>query len=337
MTATTYWQGKTALVTGPTGLVGSWLCASLAGQGAQVVALVRDSDPQSELFRSGAGRRTRIVNGDLADFATVERALVEHEADTVFHLGAQAIVAVGDELPLLTFESNIRGTYNLLEAARRHPKIAQRVVVASSDKAYGAQPNLPYTEDMPLNGRRPYEVSKSCADLLATCYFETYKLPVGIARCGNIYGGGDLNWSRLVPDTIRSTLQGRPLQIRSNGKFVRDYVYVRDVVGAYETLAHALDDPGLQGEAFNFSPERPYSVLEVVREILALMEAPGLEPIILDIAEGEIPSQYLDSGKARSRLGWNPSYTLREGLVETIEWYRAFLANPAVPAEAPLS
>jgi CDP-glucose 4,6-dehydratase len=268
-----------------------------------------------------------IVSGDLTDLGTVERAIVEHETETVFHLGAQAIVAVAEALPIETFESNIRGTYNVLEACRRHSTVVHRVVVASSDKAYGAQDRLPYTEDMPLQGRRPYEVSKSCADLLARSYFDTYGLPVAIARCGNIYGGGDLNWSRLIPDTIRATLLGKPPVLRSNGRYVRDYVYVKDVVGAYTLLAQALDDKTKHGQAFNFSPERPYSVLEVVKAIQELLPATAQPPVILDIAQGEIESQYLDSSKARSNLGWSARYSFQEGLTETIAWYRDFLAR----------
>ncbi len=327
-----FWNGRSVLVTGASGLIGSWLCASLLADGARVQGLVRDADPQSQLFRSGLFRRMSLVIGDLADLATVERAIVGWQSETVFHLGAQAVVAVASELPLETFESNIRGTYNVLEACRRHGSVVGRVVIASSDKAYGSHPALPYTEDMPLQGRRPYEVSKSCGDLLAACYHETYRLPVGIARCGNVYGGGDLNWSRLIPDTIRALLNGRPPLIRSDGRYVRDYVYVMDVVEAYRRLAEGLDDEELHGEAFNFSSERPYEVLEVVDAIQRLMGASRLKPVILDAARGEIRSQFLDSTKAAARLGWSASYPLEEGLAETIEWYRAYLAHDD-PAE----
>ncbi len=324
-----FWQGRRVFVTGATGLVGSWLCADLLDAGARVVGLVRDTDPQSRLFSSGDHLRMSIVSGDLADLRTVERAIVEQQAETVFHLGAQAIVAVGEELPLETFESNIRGTYNVLEACRRHATLVRRVVVASSDKAYGTQERLPYTEDMPLQGRRPYEVSKSCADLLARSYFETYRLPVAIARCGNIYGGGDLNWSRLIPDTIRATLLGQSPVLRSNGRYIRDYVFVKDVVSAYKALAEALDDEALFGEAFNFSAERPYTVLEVVEAIQKQLAVTALPPVILDVAQGEIESQYLDSSKAQRRLGWSARFSLEEGLAETIAWYREFLGHNA--------
>jgi CDP-glucose 4,6-dehydratase len=326
-----FWLNRNVLVTGATGLVGSWLCASLLESGARVAALVRDADPQSQLLSSGNYTKISVVNGDLADLETVERAVVQHQAETVFHIGAQALVAVGEALPLETFESNIRGTYNVLEACRRQSQIVRRVVVASSDKAYGSQEHLPYTEDMPLQGRRPYEVSKSCADLLAQAYFVSYKLPVGIARCGNIYGGGDLNWGRLIPDTIRSTLKGEPPVLRSNGQFIRDYVYVKDVVGAYMTLAAALDDQSLHGEAFNFSAEKPFTVIEVVKAIQKLLPETARPPVILDVAQDEIESQYLDSSKARRRLGWSATFTLEDGLRETIAWYRELLGN-ATPA-----
>jgi CDP-glucose 4,6-dehydratase len=322
-----FWNGRRVFVTGATGMIGSWLVKDLLAQGAYVAALVRDADPQSELYRSGDIRRVTVVNGALEDFWTLERAINEHEVDTVFHLGAQTIVGTAHRFPLPTFEANIRGTYNLLEACRLHSNMVQRVVIASSDKAYGEQPNLPYTEDMPLNGRHPYEVSKSCADLIAQCYHHTYGLPVAIARCGNVYGGGDLNWSRIVPGTIRSFLRGERPIIRSDGTYVRDYIYVKDVVRAYMRLAECLDDDRVQGEAFNFSTETPLTVLELVQAIQRLMNCEHIEPQILDYAEGEIRAQYLSAAKARSILSWEPRFNLEQGLRETIEWYRVFLAS----------
>ncbi|RMG35408.1 MAG: NAD-dependent epimerase/dehydratase family protein [Methanobacteriota archaeon] len=322
-----FWKNKRVFITGATGFVGSWLVKYLLEEGAYVVALVRDMDPQSELYRSGDYRRISVINGRLEDFSTLERAINEHEIDTVFHLAAQPIVGVAHRYPLHTFEANIRGTYHLLEACRIHSQFVQRVVVASSDKAYGTQPKLPYTEDMPLQGRFPYEVSKSCTDLIAQTYYHTYELPVAIARCGNIYGGGDLNWSRIVPGTIRSLLQGERPIIRSDGTYVRDYIYVKDVVYAFMFLAEKLDDPALWGEAFNFSPERAVTVLELVSLLQRLMHCEYLEPDIRNEAEGEIHSQYLDSSKAQRLLGWSPQYTLETGLIETVEWYRGFLAE----------
>lgn len=322
------WADRKVLVTGATGLVGSWLCRRLLAEGAQVVALVRDWDPQSELIRSGDVLRCAVVTGRLEDYGTLERALSEHETDTVFHLGAQAIVGTALRSPLPTFESNIRGSYNLLEACRVHRELVKRVVVASSDKAYGEATVLPYTEDMPANGRHPYDVSKSCTDLLAATYAETYQLPVAVARCGNIYGGADLNWSRIVPGTIRTVLEGRPPVLRSDGTFVRDYLYIEDVVDAYLALAEGSNQEGIRGQAFNFSPERPMTVLELTRLLLDVLKRTDLEPIIQNAARAEIHDQYLDASKARRLLGWSPRIPLREGLERTVAWYRTFLGGP---------
>ncbi len=325
VTVDSFWHDRRVFVTGATGLVGSWLVKDLLAEGARVVALVRDPDPQSEFYRSGDYRDTSVVQGSLEDYRSLERAINEHEVDTVFHLAAQPIVGVAHRSPLQTFETNIRGTYNLLEACRQHRDLMRRVVVASSDKAYGTQPALPYTEDMPLQGRNPYEVSKSCTDLIAQSYQHTYGLPVAIARCGNIYGGGDLNWSRIVPDTIRACLRSARPVIRSDGSYVRDYIYVKDVSGAYLRLAERLDDPVIQGEAFNFSPERAVTVLELVAHIQHLMGCAHLTPDIQNTARGEIHSQYLDASKAARLLDWRPRYTLDESLTETIAWYQAYL------------
>lgn len=319
------WRGRTVLVTGATGVVGSWLCQRLVAEGAELVVLVRDWDPRSELVRSGTIQRARVVQGALEDYASLERALSEHEVDTVFHLGAQAIVGVALRSPLLTFESNIRGTYNLLEACRIHRVLVRNVVVASSDKAYGDSDLLPYTEDMPLQGRHPYDVSKSCTDLLAHTYAHTYGLPVAIARCGNIYGGGDLNWSRIVPGTIRAALEDRPPVLRSDGSNVRDYIYVEDVVDAYLALAARSHEADIRGEAFNFSPESRVSVLAITRAVLDAMGREDLQPIVEGTARAEIQDQYLDSAKARARLGWAPAHDLAAGLAKTLPWYRAFL------------
>lgn len=326
------WTQHRVFITGATGIVGSWLTKRLIREGAYIVALVRDWDPQSELVRSGDIQRISVVNGALEEYDTLERAINEHEIDTVFHLGAQPIVNTALRNPLPTFEANIRGSYNLLEACRVHSKLVSRVVVASSDKAYGDVPQLPYTEDMPVNGRHPYDVSKSCTDLLSMTYAHTYKLPVTVARCGNIYGGGDLNWSRIVPGTIRSLLAGERPIIRSNGLFTRDYIYVEDVVDAYLALAAAADRPDVAGEAFNFSPESRVTVLEITKMIQQVVGRADLEPIIQDQAKSEIKDQYLDSAKAQRLLHWRPAYSLEQGLAETIAWYRAFLGERAPAA-----
>ncbi len=321
------WRGSTVLVTGATGVVGSWLCQRLVAEGAELVVLVRDWDPRSELVRSGTIQQARVVQGALEDYASLERALSEHEVDAVFHLGAQAIVGVALRSPLLTFESNIRGTYNLLEACRIHRDLVRNIVVASSDKAYGDSDLLPYTEDMPLQGRHPYDVSKSCTDLLAHTYAHTYDLPVAIARCGNIYGGGDLNWSRIVPGTIRAALENRPPVLRSDGSNIRDYIYVEDVVDAYLALAERSHEAGIRGEAFNFSPESRVSVLAITRAVLKAMGREDLQPIVEGKAQAEIQDQYLDSAKARNRLGWAPNHDLAAGLDLTLPWYRAYLGS----------
>ncbi len=326
-TATNIWENRRVLVTGATGLVGSWLVKDLLSLEARVVALVRDPDPLSEFYSSGDYRRCNIVSGRLEDFWSLERAINENEIDTVFHLAAQPIVSVAHRFPLQTFEANIRGTYNLLEACRIHHDLVKRIVIASSDKAYGEQPVLPYTEDMPLQGKHPYEVSKSCTDLIAQAYSHTYELPVAIARCGNIYGGGDLNWSRIVPDTIRSLLRGQRPVIRSDGTFLRDYIYVRDVTEAYLRLAETIDNPAVRGEAFNFSPERAVSVLELVAVISRIMNRSDLTPDIQNTARGEIHSQYLSSSRAHQVLCWQPRYTLEAGLTETITWYSRYLGT----------
>lgn len=322
---TNFWHDKRVFVTGATGLVGSWLTKSLVERGAHVIVLVRDSDPQSELIRSDLINKTTVVNGCLEDYNALERAINEHEADTVFHLGAQAIVGAAHRSPLPTFESNIRGSYNLLEACRVYSGLVKRVLVASSDKAYGDSEVLPYTEEMPPLGRHPYDVSKSCTDLLAHTYANTYSLPVVVARCGNIYGGGDLNWSRIVPGTIKSLFNGECPVIRSDGKFTRDYVYVMDAVSAYLAMAEKAHYDNVSGKAFNFGPEKPMSVLEIVSAISRLMGREDLKPVVRDEAKAEIKDQYLCSEKAGRVLGWTPSYSLEDGLAETIEWYRDFL------------
>jgi CDP-glucose 4,6-dehydratase len=319
--AVSFWTNRNVLVTGATGLLGSWLTESLTEQGANVTCLVRDWVPASRLVRRGAIDRVNLVRGELQDYELLVRALNEYEIDSVFHLGAQTIVGTASRSALSTFESNIRGTWVLLEAARACSKLIERVVVASSDKAYGAHENLPYREDTPLEGRFPYDVSKSCADLIALSYFHTYRLPVAVTRCGNLYGGGDLNFNRLVPGTIRSALSNKAPLIRSDGKFVRDFFYVRDAAAAYLRLAEGLPGPGVTGEAFNFGNETPVSVLEAVHLILRVMGKEALEPAILNEATHEIPRQYLDCSKARRVFGWQPAYSLEAGLRETVSWY----------------
>lgn len=320
-----FWQDRRVFVTGCTGLVGSWTVRALLEQGAHVVGLVRDRLPQSELARSGLDRRIDVVHGCVENETLLERTLAEYEIQTVIHLAAQTIVGVANRSPLSTFETNIKGTWSLLEAARRCGTSPQ-VIVASSDKAYGEQTQLPYTEDAPLEGRHPYDASKSCTDILALTYHHTYRLPVCVTRCGNFYGGGDLNWNRIVPGTIRSVLRGQRPVIRSDGSYVRDYFYVKDGAAAYLHLAECMaKQPEIVGQAFNFSTEIQVTVLELVERILQRMGS-SLPPDVRGEASNEIKHQYLSAAKARTLLAWQPRYQLDESLAETIAWYREYVA-----------
>lgn len=322
-----YWRDRRVFVTGATGLVGGWLVRQLLDAEADVVCLVRDSVPRSQLVKSELHNRVTVVHGDLCDQELLERSLGEYEIATVIHLAAQSIVGIANRNPAFTFETNIAGTWKLLEACRRTPTIRQ-IVVASSDKAYGEAANLPYSEDTPLQGRHPYDCSKSCGDLIAQTYAVTYKLPVVITRCGNFYGGGDLNWNRIIPGTIRSILRGQRPIIRSDGTFIRDYFYVEDGAAAYMYLAEQLAlHPELAGEAYNLSTETPLSVREIVDRIRRVMNS-TLEPVILGEACHEIPHQFLSAEKARTRLGWQPLFTLDEGLRRTAQWYQSHLQPP---------
>ena len=321
-----FWRDRSVLVTGCTGLLGNWLVAELLERGALVTGLVRDLIPQSRLYAGEWYKQINIVRGCVEDLPTVERAINEYEIDTVFHLAAQTIVGVANREPLATFETNIKGTWNILEACRRIGGVS-RIVIASSDKAYGDQLVLPYSETTPLQGEHPYDVSKSCADLISRTYYVSYGLPVCITRCGNFYGGGDLNFNRIVPSTIRSALRDKPVVIRSDGTFIRDYFYAKDGVLAYLHLAEQMDRKEILGEAFNFSNELQISVRGMVDHVLRLMGKSHLEPVVLNRAKNEIKHQYLSADKARKMLGWESKYPLEEGLKETIEWYEQFLMN----------
>jgi CDP-glucose 4,6-dehydratase len=321
-----FWLDRPTFVTGGTGLVGSWLVQRLVEVGADVTCLVRDWVPQSELVRSRSIEQVKVVRGDIRDRDTLERALGEYEIDTVIHLAAQTIVTIANRNPISTFETNIAGTWNLLEACRRSQKVKQ-IVMASSDKAYGDQENLPYDEKTPLQGQHPYDVSKSAADLIAYSYAKSFDLPVVITRCGNFYGGGDLNWNRIIPGTIRSIQRRQNPIIRSDGEYIRDYFYVEDGAAAYMLLAEKLAArPALKGEAFNFSNEVQVSVREIVERLLRGMKS-NLRPQIHNEATNEIRHQYLSAEKARRELGWKPMFTLDEGLRRTIDWYAGFFAH----------
>ncbi|MCK4517371.1 GDP-mannose 4,6-dehydratase [Candidatus Babeliales bacterium] len=316
-----FWKNKNVFVTGATGLLGPWLIEDLLSRGANVIALARDTVPNSLFFTQNLNKKVTVVSGDLLDRDIIQRVLNEFDINTVFHLGAQAIVKTANRSPISTFRSNIEGTWNLLESCRLSPWV-KKIIVASSDKAYGEHKTLPYTEEAALQAKHPYDVSKSCADLLAQSYFHTYKLPVCVTRCGNFFGGGDLHFNRIIPGTINSILQDENPLIRSNGLFVRDYIYVKDVAHAYRMLAEQMDRPEVVGQCFNFSTDQPYNVLQLVDQILELMGAKHLKPIIQNNASNEIPEQHLSSEKARRMLGWKPQYGVQDGLKETIEWYK---------------
>lgn len=321
-----FWLNRNVLVTGATGLLGSWMVEELLRRQANVVAIVRDRVPRSKLAQSGMMQRIDVVNGDIEDFRLMERTLAEYEVSSVFHLAAQTQVLVANRSPLSTFESNVRGTYLLMEACRVNPAV-KSIVVASSDKAYGAAEHLPYDETTPLRGVHPYDVSKSCADLITNSYAHSFNVPVCITRCGNLYGGGDLNWARIIPGTIRSIVQNQAPIIRSDGTLIRDYFYVRDAVEAYLMLAEQMETKGIRGEAFNFSNEIQLSVLALTQKLLTLMGREDLQPIVQGNNRGEIKDQWLSAAKAREHLGWHPHYELDTALAETITWYREHLAG----------
>ncbi len=328
------WSRRRVFVTGCAGFLGSHLADDLVGRGATVVGLVRDAAPESVRSRVvWDSSRIVEVRGSLEDVLLLERAVNEHEIDTVFHLGAQAIVPIARRAPLSTFESNVRGTWCLLEACRRVGGV-ERIVVASSDKAYGESAHGPSREDEPLRGTHPYDASKACAEIVSRSFRATFNVPVAVTRCGNLYGGRDLNWNRLVPGTIRSVLEGRPPVVRSDGSPVRDWFFVGDAVDAYRLLAERLGSDGLAGEIFNFSNEDPRSVLDVVRRLLAMLSS-SLEPVIENSADAEIRVQCLSAEKARTRLGWRPARSLDEGLSATVEWYREFLTGGPSAGGAP--
>ena len=314
------WTGRKVLVTGSTGFLGGWLTSALADRGAEIVCLLRDEVPGTLFGRWKLASRCAVVRGSVEDQPLVERAINEYAVEAVFHLAAQAIVGVANRNPVSTFEANIRGTWSLLEACRRSPSV-KRVVVASSDKAYGIAEKLPYTEDTPLAGRFPYDVSKSCADLIAQSYAATYGLPVSVTRCGNLYGGGDLNFNRIIPESIRALLNGQPPPIRSDGSPVREYLYVEDAVSGYLALAEQMDRAEVVGRAFNIGTDKPQTVLEVVEALIKVSGKKGVKPRIHNTAKHEIPEQSLDSTAAKKILGWKPAFTLEQGLKKTWDWY----------------
>lgn len=320
-----FWDGRKVFVTGAFGFLGSWLSAELVRQNAEVVALMLDRVPDSSLIRSGAEAKVSVVSGNLADYEEMLRIFNEFEIEYCFHLGAQPLVTVANRSPLSTFNSNIKGSWNILEAAR-NSRLLKGLVVASSDKVYGDSEKLPYREDFALNASHPYDVSKACTDVLSQSYFRTYGVPLAIARSGNFYGGGDINFDRLVPGTMKSIMKDEQPIIRSDGKFVRDYFYIKDAIGAFLTLGENVQKPEVRGQAFNFGTENHYTVLEMVEKLIAL-SGKDLKPKILNQASNEIKAQYLDCSKAKKLLGWQSSTKLDNGLKETFKWYADFFSS----------
>nr|WP_294522090.1 GDP-mannose 4,6-dehydratase [uncultured Rhodopila sp.] len=323
-----FWRHRRVFVTGATGFLGSWMVQELRSSGAFVVALVRDLPGKPTILGTELSQPDFTVMGELEDYDCLLRTLNEYEIESVMHLAAQPIVGIALRDPRGTFETNIRGTWNLLEACRQISTV-RRIVVASTDKVYGTADRLPCDESMPLLGRHPYDVSKSCADIIAQGYHTTYNLPVCITRCANIYGGGDLNFSRIVPGTIQLVSHGKAPVLRSDGTMIRDYIYIRDVVGGYLRLAEAMEQPEIWGHAYNFSVEKPLSVVGITEKVLIAMGRRELLPVILNEARAEIQEQYLSSARARRELNWKPIHTLEESLAETVAWYRAWFVRSA--------
>lgn len=327
MDSKNYFKNKKIFVTGASGFIGSHLVKSLLKQQAEIICLVRDFVPNSMFFTKELDKKVIIVKADLEDYFSIERTINEYQPESIIHLGAQTIVGTANCSPIGTFNSNIKGTWNLLEAARVHDKFIKSIVIASSDKAYGEQEKLPYTEESPLNATNPYDASKACTDILARSYAVTYSIPLSISRCGNFFGGGDLNFSRLVPGTIKSAIFNESPVLRSDGLYIRDYIYVLDAVNAYEVLAKQTEEKKFKGEAFNFSNEVQLTALDFTNKILEKMNKKNLKPIIKNQASGEIKAQHLSAKKARETLGWKSEWGIDKALDETIKWYKEYFSK----------
>lgn len=310
------------LITGYEGFLGSWLTRALLQNGAYVVGLDKKTRRKDTILTAAEFKRIKVIKGRVENAALISKILKRERIEFIFHLAAESLVGRCLKNPCAAFSTNIRGTWNILEAARRYGKI-KGIIVASSDKAYGEHARLPYREDFALKGDHPYDASKSCADLLANTYANTFGLAVCVTRCGNIFGAGDFNFSRLIPDAVCCAISGKMLKIRSDGKFIRDYIYVKDIVAGYLLLAKKMYQKRLSGRAFNFSDEQPLSVLQMVKLVCNAAGCKG-SYVILNQAQHEIKKQYLSSAAARRILGWRPRYSLHKALQETIAWYKAY-------------
>jgi len=317
-----FWKNKKVLVTGYDGFLGAHLTKKLLEFEAKIVGIDIAKKKTYPILKN-LQKKVETIKGDVAHLTLVNKIIEKYRPEIIFHLAAQAIVGEAVNIPIRTFKSNIEGTWNILEACKRK-KFIEGVVVASSDKAYGEHKLLPYKEETPLRGIYPYDVSKSCADLLANTYFKTYSIPVCVTRCGNIFGPGDLHFSRIIPDAMRSIIKNKRFVIRSDGRFTRDYIYVEDVVRGYILLAEKMKKFKLSGQSFNFSNERPLTVLELFKKITEVSGRYNLKPRVLNRVKYEIKHQYLSSKKARKMLGWKPECVLEEGLIKTLQWYRDY-------------
>jgi CDP-glucose 4,6-dehydratase len=338
-----YWAGKNVFITGINGFIGGNLAKALLERGANVFGLLRNAKRDTLLFYEGLDETVTLVDGDVTDKDLLARVISEEQIHAVFHLAAQVEVGVGLANPYLTFETNIRGTYSLMEAIRHCPKSIESVIVASSDKAYGSYPRekMPYREDYPLRPEYPYDTSKACADMVARCYAtEVYKLPVVVTRFSNIYGPGQLNFSALIPDAIRACLGYGSFVPRGNGQQVRDFIFVEDVVDLYLRIAERLaaNSAAIRGQVYNAGTNKPRSVRQVLEAVYRLTGQARAFQGILEMMKGretvgEIDCQYMDFRKVGRDFGWAPRHTLEKGLTESIEWFKGYLKYRHAPRD----
>ena len=316
-----FWDGRNVLVTGAGGFKGSHLVEELSKTDANIISLVRDFDPRSYFETEGLGKKSTVVIGDIKDPVKIADIMSRYDINSVFHLGAQPLVTTALRNPKETLESNIMGTVNVLEAARLYSN-ATEILVVSSDKAYGPCDKLPYSETERLQGRAPYDVSKSCADLIAQMYAKVFDMPVTVSRCANVFGPGDLNLDRLVPGIMEAVIKGKALNIRSDGKMIREYIYVKDSVDGYMTLLENIDKT--RGEAFNIAGKEILSVIDAVNRVSSAL-GQQVSMNILNKAKAEIGEQYLDGSKIKNLLGWEPETPFDDAVRQTYDWYKQVL------------